>query len=122
MILLPPGSPRTDTLFPYTTLFRSERLERGHVDDLGADAFAGELLRGFQRLLDLRAPGDQGQVGAVAQHVADIQRQRLAVVGDHFLLLAVDALGLHEDYRIRVADRGQQQAVERKSTRLNSSN
>src|SRR3546814_6711020 len=28
MILRPPGSPRTDTLFPYTTLFRSPRFDR----------------------------------------------------------------------------------------------
>src|SRR3546814_2030824 len=29
MIRRPPRSTRTDTLFPYTTLFRSERLRRG---------------------------------------------------------------------------------------------
>src|SRR3546814_13563658 len=29
MIRRPPGSTRTDTLFPYTTLFRSERLRAG---------------------------------------------------------------------------------------------
>src|SRR3546814_14115850 len=27
---LPPRSTRTDTLFPYTTLFRSQRVEAGH--------------------------------------------------------------------------------------------
>src|SRR3546814_17211576 len=31
MIRRPPVSTRTDTLFPYTTLFRSERLALGHV-------------------------------------------------------------------------------------------
>src|SRR3546814_15489494 len=33
MILLPPGSTRTDTLFPYTTLFRSDHLMHlnGHL-------------------------------------------------------------------------------------------
>src|SRR3546814_2063941 len=30
MILRPPRSTRTDTLFPYTTLFRSQRRLRGH--------------------------------------------------------------------------------------------
>src|SRR3546814_6554573 len=37
MIRRPPRSTRTDTLFPYTTLFRSEahgRLASGHRDDL----------------------------------------------------------------------------------------
>src|SRR3546814_2435228 len=30
MIRRPPRSTRTDTLFPYTTLFRSDRLQRRH--------------------------------------------------------------------------------------------
>src|SRR3546814_4220405 len=29
----PPSSTRTDTLFPYTTLFRSHAIERGHFAD-----------------------------------------------------------------------------------------
>src|SRR3546814_2601112 len=33
----PPRSTRTDTLFPYTTLFRSVPLRRGVFDPLGAD-------------------------------------------------------------------------------------
>src|SRR3546814_14341303 len=35
MIRRPPRSTRTDTLFPYTTLFRSERQNRGHIPNLG---------------------------------------------------------------------------------------
>src|SRR4249919_110255 len=88
-----------------------ERTQRGDIDDLGTDAVGGQLLGGFQRFLHLRAPGHEGDVGAVAQHVADIQRQCFAVVGNEFLVLAVDALGLHEDHRIRIADRGEQQAI-----------
>src|SRR3546814_2936395 len=33
MIRRPPRSTRTDTLFPYTTLFRSQQLKRWHADD-----------------------------------------------------------------------------------------
>src|SRR3546814_12843258 len=33
MIRRPPRSTRTDTLFPYTTLFRSGQYDREHVDD-----------------------------------------------------------------------------------------
>src|SRR3546814_2910903 len=33
MIQRPPRSTRTDTLLPYTTLFRSERARRGGADD-----------------------------------------------------------------------------------------
>src|SRR3546814_2924290 len=42
MIRRPPRSTRTDTLFPYTTLFRSLRLE--------CDANAGELMADGRRL------------------------------------------------------------------------
>src|SRR3546814_6299938 len=66
MIRRPPRSTRTDTLFPYTTLFRSVRAERLHAsalrrcryrfrrrryfcDDLGDDGPAG-----------LRDPGGRG--------------------------------------------------------------
>src|SRR3546814_6437963 len=36
MIRRPPGSTRTDTLFPYTTLFRSRRPARAHLFAHGA--------------------------------------------------------------------------------------
>src|SRR3546814_5124353 len=43
MIRRPPRSTRTDTLFPYTTLFRSLRKKKsrsnGHSNSLGAKAF-----------------------------------------------------------------------------------
>src|SRR3546814_4097002 len=39
MIRRPPRSTRTDTLFPYTTLFRSARLPRGVVGPLVNDEF-----------------------------------------------------------------------------------
>src|SRR3546814_6010916 len=41
MIRRPPRSTRTDTLFPYTTLFRSGRGHCGHQDRAGADPSAG---------------------------------------------------------------------------------
>src|SRR3546814_2152561 len=65
MIRRPPRSTRTDTLFPYTTLFRSD------VDHFRAHAFLRQRVGRLQRLLHLRTPGHQGQVAAVAQHVAD---------------------------------------------------
>src|SRR3546814_20201848 len=36
MIRRPPRSTRTDTLFPYTTLFRSQRQDRGRADEARA--------------------------------------------------------------------------------------
>src|SRR3546814_2218943 len=42
MIRRPPRSTRTDTLFPYTTLFRSQGVERGAPQEaVDADAAAG---------------------------------------------------------------------------------
>src|SRR3546814_12765978 len=58
MIRRPPRSTRTDTLFPYTTLFRSQRLagarradQQTALRDLAAEAL--ELLRVAQELEDL---------------------------------------------------------------------
>src|SRR3546814_2457169 len=45
MIRRPPRSTRTDTLFPYTTLFRSPRSERGHP---GQYACRQEVESGFR--------------------------------------------------------------------------
>src|SRR3546814_325463 len=58
MIRRPPRSTRTDTLFPYTTLFRSRV-----VDEVGVDQHA--VVRG----LDAAALGE-AQVAALAHHLA----------------------------------------------------
>src|SRR3546814_17711283 len=69
MIRRPPKSTRTDTLFPYTTLFRSlvavvrrlllEELPGRHRDDRGGDAFGTQQLLRLERDLHLGAGGDQ---------------------------------------------------------------
>src|SRR3546814_9594715 len=54
MIRRPPRSTRTDTLFPYTTLFRSDFLQRqGGVEHAGARA-AIRLRDGHSENADLR--------------------------------------------------------------------
>src|SRR3546814_6986985 len=88
MILRPPISTRTDTLLPYTTLFRSDRhrLARGVVDvagddraaprnlvadklrsdiigDAGAPAFAVALIFGQARAAEIFALGDIFHLG-----------------------------------------------------------
>src|SRR3546814_10827223 len=65
MIRRPPRSTRTDTLFPYTTLFRSGVRPRG----AGAEAGAGRRLPGDGRLAGLpevapAAAGDRHRGGA----------------------------------------------------------
>src|SRR3546814_18941939 len=82
MIRRPPRSTRTDTVFPYTTLFRSHvRVEHGADDD--GRVLAAEVLHRAADLVELghgevRAGGDvdqdavgAGQVDVVEQRVLD---------------------------------------------------
>src|SRR3546814_4019695 len=77
MIRRPPRSTRTDTLFPYTTLFRSGGL--GGLGGLGAGAILGAAAQG-------------GTAGVVQlQQVAQVdQRQQAVAQAQH--RRAVDAL------------------------------
>src|SRR3546814_1420165 len=99
MIRRPPRSTRTDTLFPYTTLFRSQGADVGAVD-VGVghddDAVVAQLVRVVLVAADAGAQrGDQGAdlvgrqhpVEARALDVEDFPPQR-----QHGLVLAVAAL------------------------------
>src|SRR3546814_5157091 len=97
MIRRPPRSTRTDTLFPYTTLFRSRRRPGRHATGESAGARAAGRSRGLRvRLLPL--PGDQ------------LFQPDLATVLMLDLGLPVVALAVVEPVLRR----------DRKSTRLNS--
>src|SRR3546814_17607554 len=93
---LPPYSTRTDTLFPYTTLFRAQRVEEGDImaklDPVDADA---ERALAASQLAAARS-----QIGGVqAQlHEAEVDAKRLATLVGQRLV-----------------------SKDRKSTRLNSS-
>src|SRR3546814_10457237 len=73
MIRRPPRSTRTDTLFPYTTLFRSSGLEPGTRRRTGG---ARRLFRGERRLR--AAPADLRLARAVADQPADRVAARAA--------------------------------------------
>src|SRR3546814_6865023 len=101
MIRRPPRSTRTDTLFPYTTLFRSLELV-GKLDLLGdGDAVLGDARRA-ERLVedDVAALRAQGHLHRIGENVDAVQHPRAGVGGKS------DFLRSHGD---------------RKSTRLNSS-
>src|SRR3546814_3507583 len=103
MILRPPISTRTDTLFPYTTLFRSVgRIDADDVFDFLAGAF--RIGRGqvhfVQDGYDLHTQLDGG-----------------VAVGNR---LGLDALRSIDHQQRAFA--GRQRAADRKSTRLNYSN
>src|SRR3546814_5232164 len=57
MILRPPRSTRTDTLFPYTTLFRSHELFGGKIGDPGARILRAHLIRDGVHQMRLAEPG-----------------------------------------------------------------
>src|SRR3546814_8578116 len=113
MIRRPPRSTRTDTLFPYTTLFRSIDLEPGVF---GLEAFAEAV--GQHR--GVRSIG-KGRAEAAVFRLEDAVDSREAPPGE---LGAVDAglrraagmHPLHHGFELRRHESG-----DRKSTRLNSS-
>src|SRR3546814_3810624 len=80
MIRRPPRSTRTDTLFPYTTLFRSaehQRLARAHGDlpEIERHALAAQRLLHQVVLADRGAAGGEQQVGAARseEHTSELQ-------------------------------------------------
>src|SRR3546814_17181441 len=67
MIRRPPRSTRTDTLFPYTTLFRSHALGTALIDGALAVAHDDMIVRHAHRLYQFGA-GDRRRPGAVDDH------------------------------------------------------
>src|SRR3546814_6031834 len=65
MIRRPPRSTRTDTLFPYTTLFRSNR----------SYASARRAMAGEQLLFELRRTARTGEQGQLAERIQQFQQQ-----------------------------------------------
>src|SRR3546814_4804146 len=121
MIRGPPGSTRTDTLFPYTTLFRSQRA----VADLPGAA----LLRAVQDGVAVEADHpDCGRreagLGQQAAHRLGMAQGQLALDLAHGALAAEHrtqaAAHLAVIGQAEKAARGHR-AGDRKSTRLNSS-
>src|SRR3546814_18550600 len=103
MIPRPPRSTRTDTLFPYTTLFRSLRGVRLAAD---LDRLPVDILRPPERELD--QPGPHRRVGHLVDQDEPAQIPIIAIALEHDAAIGVD---------FRHADIVQ----DRKSTRLNSS-
>src|SRR3546814_18489667 len=109
MILRPPRSTRTDTLVPYTTLFRSKGRQAGddRVADLHRAHFAAHRPDDPRRLM----AGDGGQgvridavddmqvrMAKAAGHGADAPLVRAGIVAPH--LLANERLASSEDRRV----------------------
>src|SRR3546814_14507274 len=115
MIRRPPRSTRTDTLFPYTTLFRSEEGVEGDVDLLPVEV-AGEVeeMR-FEQFPGRIEAGADAEVGGAFEDAAIGK-----VAGHRVDAVARTEIGAHVEVRGRKAQKAAV-LVDRKRTRLNSS-
>src|SRR3546814_11505361 len=86
MLRRPPRATRTDTLFPYTTLFRSQHAVAADAADI--EAFVAGAPRRAERGAEARGLALDADAGFEAHEVADIGDE---FVGD--LLVALDADG-----------------------------
>src|SRR3546814_15029682 len=105
MIRRPPRSTRTDTLFPYTTLFRSlyfDSAGRNRVDRERGDRGAAVDQQPSRYAVDRRARPEM----AVGRH------PDAHLVAHHLLIADIEQFGDAREIRVE---------ADRKSTRLNSS-
>src|SRR3546814_10253434 len=115
MIRRPPRSTRTDTLFPYTTLFRSWRIgrrvsERAVLGKAAARALVG--VPGGSRAGEKHQRRRAGRGGTIR---AQVNRGR----GSRADELA--AVGLYRQVNVDAGGKPEIRHADRKSTRLNSS-
>src|SRR3546814_2351446 len=76
MIRRPPRSTRTDTLFPYTTLFRSTHMRIGFIGlgTMGASMAANLQEAGYDLLVhDLRRASADRHVDRSEEHTSELQ-------------------------------------------------
>src|SRR3546814_17153869 len=109
MIQPPPRSTRTDTLFPYTTLFRSVGKQR---------LYAGERLRGLRLRLGLSQSVMAARIGISNSYLSQLEHDDRPMtpsirqaIGRAFPLNGADF----------EVDDAQRRTSDRKSTRLNYS-
>src|SRR3546814_1267835 len=130
MIRLPPRSTRTDTLFPYTTLFRSRSDYPNQVNNVLCFPFI------FRGALDVRATAINEEMKIAAAHaIAELARQqvpeevaaayggRASSFGPEYIIPSPFDPRLMEIVPAAVAKAASESGVaqDRKSTRLNSS-
>src|SRR3546814_4824345 len=129
MIRRPPRSTRTDTLFPYTTLFRSPRVRGADKADLDHVAVEGDEVvietRGVEQPHGLRMIAELRPADRLPQFVhrpdaAGDGEEAVRKVGEHLLAFVHS----RDDVKFGDAamrDLGADARVDRKRTRLNSS-
>src|SRR3546814_14224040 len=73
----PPRSTRTDTLFPYTTLFRSEVLHHDAAVDGDIDVIAGVVIDPYAILANFRGLLEAAVVHGVPDHLPCVESRHL---------------------------------------------
>src|SRR3546814_5439830 len=121
MIRRPPRSTRTDTLFPYTTLFRSHLVE-AHAGRAGAQHADDDLDRARDRADLDEADAEQPEIG--------VDARRIGFRGERWIHEPAAVGGKADEYRgeeaqppDRISPKGisREARKDRKSKRLNSS-
>src|SRR3546814_10819257 len=126
MIRRPPRSTRTDTLFPYTTLFRSwYQIEEGALDRSSLSELLQKFSRQgrdlFRRHLAFAANEVAKRARSRGELLSEMARELISNRGEASgVAIATDILRLYD-----AADKPERaeffSALDRKSTRLNSS-
>src|SRR3546814_7254861 len=113
MLRRPPRSTRTDTLFPYTTLFRSQRGQDRARPHAASRAPCRPQARRHRRARPLRRPGGGAFVSSVPASERPVTPPvTREVVREH---------GLNDKEYALILDIMGREPKDRKSTRLNSS-
>src|SRR3546814_13144676 len=125
MIRRPPRSTRTDTLFPYTTLFRSYLTPARYVADpqnLDLKLWVGDEL--------MQSSNTKHMIFSIAEQIEEISARVTMQPGDVVLTGTPSGVGMSrgrwlqsgETVRLWIEELGElHHGLDRKSTRLNSS-
>src|SRR3546814_1005604 len=124
MIQRPPRSTRTDTLLPYTTLFRSAH--SGVASGAARPAQTLDVRQAIAALEDKRSETAADSARArstLARWTGDANPEVTGTLPDFAINPTAlrEAVGQHPDLNAAIARTRQAEAEDRKSTRLNSS-
>src|SRR3546814_9944753 len=127
MIRRPPRSTRTDTLFPYTTLFRSTIDSRARAGQIRRSDLEKDIAR-LEAIIESEGGKGLASLAAAAAEEADAATQALARLDEEAATVKMlkDVLDEARAEASRtfvgpVAQRARVHVEDRKSTRLNSS-
>ncbi len=88
-----------------------QRIHTGNIDDFTFDVLFFKGVSCFKGFFNHGAPAHQSDVVTFPEGEAGIQWQGLAIIFYGLCTEPVDSLGLKKNYRVRIADCCQQEAV-----------